>query len=186
MASGSNAVTAQFGEILPRAFLQYNHPSRKFNVTAGLFEPRAVLASSRLRMIRINDYLSNHYGVPPTGNSFSLAPNQRGLEVWGNWEGPGHRGRPGMVLRPGERPRLRHSGRSGGVRTTGGGVQRSLAAGPEASGRTSLENKSSKDAYFGANYKFGGLGVLGGVPQQSATSKHEETSLTVGGFYYRG
>ena len=139
---------------------QYNHPSHKFNVTYGLFQPRAELTSTRLRLMRISDYLSNRYGMPPTGNSFSLAPNQRGLEVWGNVEGPGNRG--GLEWFAGV-VNGRDAGTPPGAGAYGAevsGLNTRLQAALASEGRTNLEVNSSKDFYLGANYKVGGMGVL--------------------------
>jgi len=182
-------VPTEFGKALPRAFVQYNHPSHKFNVTYGLFEPRAVLASSRLRFIRIGDYLSNRYGMPPAGNSFSLSPNQRGLELWGHLEGPGGKGGlewfGGIV-----------NGRDAGI------PQGADAYGPQVqqrnerlqllldeAGRSDFENNSSKDFYVGANYKFAGMGVLGGSISDITLEPHQvlkDPFLALGFFFYRG
>ena len=183
------SVPLAFGAALPRAFLQYNHPSHKINVTYGLFEPRAVLTSTRLRLMRISDYLANSYGVPPTGNSFSLSPNQRGFEVWGNLEGPRQRGGlewfAGLV-------NGRDAGTPTGAAAYGEAVQRfnaRLQAALAAQGRTFFENNSSKDFYFGVNYKIGGMGVLGGGrsdDELQRTESYTENSATMGAFYYRG
>ncbi len=182
-------VPTAFGAALPRAFFQYNHPSHKLNVTYGLFEPRAVLTSTRLRLMRLSDYLSNRYGMPPTGNSFSLAPNQRGFEVWGHLEGPGNKGGlewfAGLV-------NGRDAGTPPGAGAYGAAVsalntryQAALAR----EGRTNVENNSSKDFYLGANYKIGGMGVLGGGVSETglvAADNYVDNSATVGAFYYRG
>lgn len=182
-------IPTSFGAALPRAFFQYNHPSRKLNVTAGLFEPRAVLTPTRLRMMRISDYLSNRHGMPPTGNSFSLSPNQRGVEFWGNVEGPNNRGGLewffGVV-------NGRDAGTPSGAGAYGTAVQQfnsRLQAALTADGRTNFENNSSKDFYFGANYKFGGMGVLGGglsASELKQADNYVDNSVTVGAFYYRG
>lgn len=182
-------VPTGFGAALPRAFLQYNHPSHKFNVTYGLFEPRAVLTPTRLRLSRLSDYLSNRYGMPATGNSFSLSPNQRGLEVWGNVEGPGNKGGlewfAGVV-----------NGRDAGTPDASGAFgsavadfNRRLQTALAASGRTNTENNSDKDFYLGANYKVAGMGVLGGGASEDALQEADnfvDNSVTVGAFYYRG
>lgn len=182
-------VPTGFGAALPRAFFQYNHPSHKINVTAGLFEPRAVITPTRLRMMRVSDYLSNRYGMPATGNSFSLSPNQRGLEVWGHQEGPGHKGGlewfAGLV-------NGRDAGTPGGAGAYGAAVQQfnsRLQAALAADGRTNFENNSSKDFYFGANYKIGGMGVLGGGLSENELKQADnlvDNSATLGAFYYRG
>src|SRR5260370_242345 len=88
----AGALPAKASDAVDRAFFQYNHSSHKVNLTVGVFEPRAVITSSHLRLMGISDYLANVYGMPPTGNSFSLSPNQQGIEGWGNVEGPRHRG----------------------------------------------------------------------------------------------
>lgn len=181
-------VPTGFGAALPRAFLQYNHPSHKFNVTAGLFEPRAVLTPTRLRLMRLSDYLSNRYGVPPTGNSFSLSPNQRGFEIWGNLEGPHNKGGLewffGVV-------NGRDAGTPSGASAFGTSVQQfnsRLQTALAASGRTNFENNSFKDVYFGGNYKIGGMGVLGGgvLDQLREADNYVDNSITLGAFYYRG
>lgn len=182
-------VPTGFGAALPRAFFQYNHPSHKFNVTAGLFEPRAVLTSTRLRLMRISDYLANRYGVPTTGNSFSLAPNQRGVEVWGNLEGPNHKG--GLEWFAGV-VNGRDAGVPSGAGAFGSEVQQyntRLQAALASQGRTSFENNSSKDFYLGANYKIGGMGVLGGGlsdVELKQADNYVDNSITLGTFYYRG
>ncbi len=182
-------VPTSFGAALPRAFLQYNHPSHKFNVTYGLFEPRAVLTSTRLRMSRLSDYLSNRYGMPPTANSFSLAPNQRGLEVWGNLEGPGNKGGlewfGGVV-----------NGRDAGTPPGAGaygtevsGLNTRFQAALAREGRTNVEVNSDKDFYAGANYKIGGMGVLGGGGPEGELVQADnfiDNSVTLGAFYYGG
>lgn len=178
-----------FGAALPRAFVQYNHPSHKINVSYGLFEPRAVLTPTRLRMMRLSDYLSNRYGMPPTGNSFSLSPNQRGFEVWGNVEGPGQKGGldwfVGVV-------NGRDAGTPSGAGAYGAAVQQfnsRLQAALAAAGRSNFENNSTKDFYFGANYKIGGMGVLGGGASETELQQADnlvDNSVTVGAFYYRG
>jgi len=185
----NGTVPVDFGAALPRAFIQYNHPSHKFNVTYGLFEPRAVLSSTRLRLIRIGDYLANSYGMPPTGNSFSLGPNQRGVELWGNVEGFRQRGGlewfAGLV-------NGRDSGTPSGASAFGTAVQElnaRLQAALAAEGRTGFENNSSKDFYVGANYKIGGMGVLGeglSEPELQGPESYSETAVTLGVFYYRG
>ncbi|MEK7408960.1 MAG: hypothetical protein AAB225_28185 [Acidobacteriota bacterium] len=179
-------VPTGFGAALPRAFFQYNHSSNKINVTAGLFEPRAVLTPTRLRMMRVSDFLSNRYGMPPTGNSFSLSPNQRGLEVWGSAEGPGNKGGvewfAGVV-----------NGRDAG--TPSGAAAYGVAAfnsrfqsALTAAGRTNTENNSDKDFYGGLNYKIGGMGVLGGgaAEELKQADNFVDNSATLGAFYYRG
>lgn len=178
-----------FGAALPRAFFQYNHPSRKFNVTAGLFEPRAVLTPTRLRMMRVSDYLANRYGNPAAGNSFSLSPNQRGVEVWGNREGPGQKGGVewffGVV-------NGRDAGTPGGASAYGTPIRdynTRLQAALASQGRTNFENNSSKDFYFGANYKIGGMGVLGGGLSPTEMKQADnlvDNAVTLGAFYYRG
>ena len=182
-------VPTGFGAALPRAFFQYNHPSHKVNLTVGLFEPRAVLTPTRLRMMRVSDYLANRYGMPATGNSFSLSPNQRGLEIWGNQEGPGHKGGLewffGVV-------NGRDAGTPSGAGAYGSAVQQfnsRLQSALAAAGRTNFENNSSKDFYFGANYKIGGMGVLGGgltETELKQADNYVDNSVTVGAFYYRG
>ncbi len=181
-------VPTSFGAALPRAFFQYNHPSHKFNATIGLFEPRAVLTPTRLRFMRLSDYLSNRYGMPPTGNSFSLSPNQRGLEVWGNLEGPHHKGGLewffGLV-------NGRDAGTPAGAGAYGTAIKdfnTRLQTALAASGRTNTENNSNKDVYFGANYKFGGMGVLGGLSdtELKQADNYVDNSVTVGAFLYRG
>lgn len=170
-----------------RAFLQYNHPKHHFNLTVGLFEPRAVLASNQLRLMRISDYLSNVYGMPPTGNSFSLGPNQRGIEGWGNFEGP--HGSGGLEWFAGV-VNGRDSGTPIGADAFGPAVadlNERLQATLNTAGRSNWENNSNKDLYFGANYKLGGLGVLGtSVLPGDSTRPFAERSVTAGGFYYRG
>lgn len=182
-------IPTSFGAALPRAYFQYNHPSRKVNVTAGLFEPRAVLTPTRLRMMRVSDYLSNRYGMPATGNSFSLSPNQRGLEIWGNQEGPRHKG--GLEWYLGV-VNGRDAGTPSGAAAFGSavaGFNNRLQAALNAQGRTNFENNSNKDFYFGANYKIGGMGVLGGgasVTELVEADNLVDNSVTVGAFYYRG
>ena len=182
-------VPTEFGEALPRAFFQYNHPSHKFNITYGLFEPRAVLTSSRLTLMHSFQYLSNTYGVPATGNSFSLAPNQRGFEVWGNLEGPAGKG--GLEWFSG----LVNGGDHGvpkGADAYGVAVEQfnaRLQAALAAEGRTNFENNSNKDFYFGANYKTGGMGVLGGGlsdEEEKLGDAYMDKYVTLGAFYYRG
>ncbi len=182
-------VPTSFGAALPRAFFQYNHPSHKFNVTYGLFEPRAVLTSTRLRMSRLSDYLSNRYGMPPTANSFSLAPNQRGIEVWGHREGPGNKGGlewfGGVV-----------NGRDAGTPPGAGAYGTEISAlntrfqaALAREGRTNMEVNSAKDFYAGANYKIGGMGVLGGGGPEGElvqADNYKDNSVTLGMFYYRG
>ncbi|MBI3941272.1 MAG: hypothetical protein HY315_10590 [Acidobacteria bacterium] len=178
-----------FGAALPRAFAQYNHPSNKFNVTGGLFEPRAVLTPTRLRLMRVSDYLSNRYGMPPSGNSFSLSPNQRGLEVWGSVEGPANKGGldwfAGLV-------NGRDAGTppgAGAFGSTVAGFNSRLQAALAAAGRTNFENNSNKDFYLGGNYKIGGMGVLGGgapTDELQQADNFVDNSVTVGAFYYRG
>jgi len=182
-------VPTGFGAALPRAFFQYNHPSHKFNVTAGLFEPRAVLTPTRLRLMRLSDYLSNRYGVPPTGNSFSLSPNQRGFEIWGNLEGPNNKGGLEWFL---GLVNGRDAGTPAGASAYGAAVQQfnaRLQTALAASGRTNFENNSFKDFYFGGNYKIGGMGVLGGGLSETELKQADnyvDNSLTLGAFYYRG
>lgn len=182
-------VPTGFGAALPRAFFQYNHPSHKFNVTAGLFEPRAVLTPTRLRLMRISDYLANRYGTPPTGNSFSLSPNQRGIEIWGNQEGPNNKG--GLEWFVGV-VNGRDAGVPSGARAYGPDVaayNSRLQAALASEGRTGFENNSTKDFYFGANYKFGGMGVLGGGVSDTELKQldnYVDNSITAGAFYYRG
>jgi hypothetical protein len=179
-------VPTSFGAALPRAFFQYNHPSRKFNVTYGLFEPRAVLTPTRLRLMRVSDYLSNRYGNPVTGNSFSLSPNQRGFEVWGNVEGPGNKG--GLEWFAGV-VNGRDAGTPAGAAAYGAaGFNQRLQTALAASGRTSTENNSNKDFYVGANYKIGGMGVLGGGAGEELkqADNYVDNSVTLGAFYYRG
>ncbi len=185
----AGTIPTGFGAALPRAFFQYNHPSHKINVTYGLFEPRAELTSSRRRLMRISDYFSNRNGVPPTGNSFSLGPNQRGFEGWGNLEGPGGKGGlewyAGLV-------NGRDAGTPTGASAYGPAVQQfnaRLQAALSLEGRTTFENNSSKDFYFGANYKIGGMGVLGGGlsdEQLKLEESYVDQSVTLGAFYYRG
>lgn len=182
-------VPTGFGAALPRAFFQYNHPSHRFNVTAGLFEPRAVLTSTRLRLMRVSDYLANRYGVAPTGNSFSLSPNQRGVEVWGNMEGPNNKG--GLEWFAGV-VNGRDAGTPSGAGAYGAAVQdynKRLQAALASEGRTNFENNSIKDFYLGANYKIGGMGVLGGglaEGELKQADNYVDNSLTLGTFYYRG
>lgn len=179
-------VPTAFGAALPRAFLQYNHPSHKFNVTYGLFEPRAELTSTRLRLMRISDFLSNRYGMPVTGNSFSLAPNQRGFEVWGNVEGRGKKG--GLEWFAGV-VNGRDAGTPAGAAAYGAAdFNQRLQAALNASGRTNTESNSNKDFYLGANYKIGGMGVLGGgaIETLKQADNYVDNSVTAGAFYYRG
>ncbi len=182
-------IPTAFGAALPRAFFQYNHPSHKFNVTYGLFEPRAELTSTRLRLMRLSDYLSNRYGMPPSGNSFSLAPNQRGFEVWGNVEGPGNRG--GLEWFAGV-VNGRDAGTPPGAGAYGAaisGLNTRLQAALAREGRTPVENNSNKDFYLGANFKIGGMGVLGGGASETELAQADnfvDNSATVGAFYYRG
>ncbi|OFW08565.1 MAG: hypothetical protein A3G20_04230 [Acidobacteria bacterium RIFCSPLOWO2_12_FULL_59_11] len=182
-------VPTSFGAALPRAFFSYNHPSHKFNVTYGLFEPRAVLTPTRLRLMRMSDLLSNRYGMPPTGNSFSLAPNQRGVELWGNVEGPGNKG--GLEWFAGV-VNGRDAGTPPGAGAYGAavsGLNSRLQAALAREGRTGMEVNSDKDFYFGANFKIGGMGVLGGgVPEAELVQadNYIDNSATLGAFYYRG
>lgn len=185
----AGTIPTGFGAALPRAFMQYNHPSNKLNVSAGLFEPRAVLTPTRLRLMRLSDYLSNRYGMPPTGNSFSLSPNQRGFEVWGNVEGPRNKGGleyfAGLV-------NGRDAGTPSGASAYGSAVadfNRNLQSAMAAAGRTNFENNSSKDVYAGLNYKIGGMGVLGGGSPEDElvqADNYVDNSVTAGAFYYRG
>ena len=183
-------VPTAFGAALPRAFFQYNHRSHKFNVTYGLFEPRAVLTPTRIRLMRLSDYLSNRYGMPATGNAFSLAPNQRGVELWGNAEGPNNKGGVewffgvvnGSDARPGTTP-------AGAAAYGYGAFNNRLQAAITAAGRTNQENNSDKDFYGGVNYKVGGMGVLGGglsTDELRQADNLVDNSVTLGAFYYRG
>ena len=139
--------------------------------------------------MRISDFLSNRYGMPPSGNSFSLAPNQRGFEVWGNVEGPGNKGGlewfAGLV-----------NGRDAGTPPGSGAYGRAVTdlnarfqAALAREGRTNVEVNSNKDLYLGANYKIGGMGVLGGGASASdlvQADNYVDNSVTVGAFWYRG
>ena len=56
-------------------------------------------------------------------------------------------------------------------------------------GRTNVEPNSYKDFYLGANYKIGGMGVLGGGlsdVELKQADNYVDNSLTLGTFYYRG
>jgi len=182
-------VPTAFGAAVPRAFFQYNHPSHKFNVTFGLFEPRAVLTSTRIRLMRLSDYLSNRYGMPATANAFSLAPNQRGVELWGNAEGPNNKGGVewffgvvnGSDARPGTTP-------AGAAAYGFGALNSRFQSALSAAGRTNQENNSNKDFYGGVNYKIGGMGVLGGGAEDTLkeAENYVDNSVTLGAFYYRG
>ncbi len=182
-------VPTAFSAALPRAFFQYNHRSHKFNVTFGLFEPRAVLTPTRLRLMRLSDYLSNRYGMPATGNAFSLSPSQRGVELWGNAEGPNSKGGVewffGVVnggdARPGTTP-------AGAAAYGYGAFNTRLQSALTAAGRTNQENNSNKDFYGGVNYKIGGMGVLGGGAEDTLKESENfvDNSATLGVFYYRG
>lgn len=183
----NGTVPTGFGAALPRAFVQYNHPRNGINVTLGLFEPRAVLTPTRIRLMRLSDYLSNRYGMPPTGNSFSLSPNQRGIEVWGSVEGPANRGGleyfAGLVN--GRDAGIPPGAAAYGAAAFSSRLQSALAA----AGRTNFENNSNKDFYGGLSYKIGGMGVLGGGSPQDELQQADnyvDNSVTVGAFYYRG
>lgn len=179
-------IPTAFGAALPRAFVQYNHPGHKINITYGLFEPRAVLTPTRLRLMRISDYLSNRYGMPATGNSFSLSPNQRGLEFWGNVEGPGQKG--GLEWFAGV-VNGRDAGTPAGASAYGfGDFNKRLQEALTKAGRTNTENNSNKDFYGGLNYKIGGMGVLGGGAgdELKEADNYVDNSVTFGAFYYRG
>ena len=158
-------------------------------MTFGLFEPRAVLTPTRLRLMRLSDYLSNRYGMPATGNAFSLAPQQRGVELWGNAEGPNNKGGVewffGVVnggdARPGTTP-------AGAAAYGYGAFNTRLQSALNAAGRTNQENNSNKDFYGGVNYKIGGMGVLGGGAEDTLKESENfvDNSATLGAFYYRG
>jgi len=182
-------VPTAFSAALPRAFFQYNHTSQKFNMTFGLFEPRAVLTSTRIRLMRLSDYLSNRYGMPPTANAFSLAPHQRGIELWGNAEGPSNKGGVewffgvvnGSDARPGTTP-------AGAGAYGYGSFNTRFQTAMNAAGRTNQENNSNKDFYGGVNYKIGGMGVLGSGSEETLkeAENYVDNSATLGAFYYRG
>lgn len=182
----AGTLPAKATDAVDRAFFQYNHPSHKVNLTFGVFEPRAVVTSSHLRLMGISDYLANVYGMPPTGNSFSLSPNQQGIEGWGSLEGPRQRGGlewfAGVV-----------NGRDAGIPTGAAAYDSEdlairLQAALDSAGRTEWANNSNKGLYGGLNYKVGGLGVLGGgTPDEIQKSDpFRDNCVTLGAFWYRG
>ena len=166
-------------------FVQYNHPGHWFNVTVGQFEPRAAPFSNHLRITQQTSFLADTYPTIPADNFFGFSPNQRGIEVWGAREGFGNKG--GLLW-------------SAGVVNGdfGGSVEelRDSSVGPllaqldlarqENGGK--FDVNSGKDVYVQASYKLGGLGVLGSSAKRvpAGGSNWRDTSLTFGGYFYRG
>ncbi len=78
-------------EGIDRLFLQYN-PSLGFNVRVGQFEPRAIPFSNHRRLLRVTPYLNGVFPIIPAQNFFGFSPNQKGVELFGRFAGPGGRG----------------------------------------------------------------------------------------------
>lgn len=167
-----------------RAFVNYT-PSHQFNLTVGMFEPRAAPFSNHLRLTRQTSYLTNVFPTVPAGNFFGFSPNQRGVELWGGAEGPKKKG--GLLYS------------FGVVNGQFGGAAEALEESPLRSTIEEIEEEaeehggefdvnSGKDVYVQASYKIGGLGVFGGGATESLTQTNNwrDDSLTLGGYYYRG
>lgn len=98
------------------------------------------------------------------GGDFALGMTQQGVEVWGAANGLGGRG--GLEY--------------------GFGVVNGNGSGEFAESGTN-DNNSSKDIYWRAAYKFGGLSVLGDPAGAPAETKNwRDNSVRVGVFGYRG
>jgi hypothetical protein len=173
-----------------RLFFQYNNPNRWFNVRLGQFEPRAAPFSNHLRQIRQTAYLTNVLPTLPAGNLFGFSPNQRGIEIWGNREGPGGTG--GLEWAFGV-----VNGQDGGAahmfeHADEGheGEEHEEQNGADHAEPTpgQFDRNSNKDVFFRASYKIGGLGVLGSGAGStlSQTNNWRDDSLTLGGYVYRG
>ncbi len=169
-----------------RLFVQYNKPGGAFNLKLGQFEPRAAPFSNHMRMIRINGYLADTMPMLPAQNFFGFSPNQKGVELWGSREGPNGSG--GLTWALGV-----VNGEPGGAFHA---FEEVAAFAPlieeleehyeEFGGE--FDPNPEKDFYVRANYKFGGLGVLGSGSADSLkqTNNWRDDSVTVGGYFYRG
>ncbi|MFQ5738182.1 MAG: hypothetical protein ACE5JX_04175 [Acidobacteriota bacterium] len=169
-----------------RLFFQYNHPTGLFNFRAGQIEPRAVSFSNHRRLIRISNYLVDVFPTLPAQNFFGFSPNQRGIEVYGSKEGPGHQG--GITwafgLVNGEYGGAAEAlGESGAV----GELIAELEELKEEAGGE-FDPNSRKDYYASVEYKIGGMGVLGGGSSDTLTESNNwvDNSVTLGAYYYNG
>ncbi len=165
--------------------------TRMLNVRFGQMEPRAVPFSSNRRLTRF-DYLLNSSTFPLGelvdavlahgaedhdetdahaeggehlhGGDYALGKTQQGVEVWGAADGFGGRG--GLEY--------------------GFGIVNGNGSGDFAENGTN-DNNSSKDIYWRAAYKFGGMSVLGNAETAPAqTDNWRDNSLRIGVFGYHG
>lgn len=156
------------------------------NVRFGQMEPRAVPFSSN-RMLTSFDYLSNTQTFPLAevleafageqghgeeeeadghlhGGDFALGTTQQGVEVWGVANGFGGRG--GFEY--------------------GFGIVNGNGDGAFEDNGTN-DNNSTKDVYWRASYKFGGMSLLGDAATAPTEAQNwRDDSLRIGTFGYRG
>lgn len=182
---------------IDRMFIQYNPDwfggKGHFNIRFGEFEPRVVGPFSNHRQIQIMSwfmgYLSTLMPSGPRGiNRFGLFPNQKGIEVYGGFDGKNGGGWEyafGVVN--GEQAHASDIGVafSGGP---GGGNPRQ-----RGDDNGSFDFDDQKDWYVTAHYKFGGMGVLGGgeLDELAATDNWKDNngkwpSVKIGGYFYKG
>jgi len=186
---------------IERMFIQYNPDwfggKGHVNIRLGEIEPRVVGPFSNHRSIQIMSWFMGYLntmmpvrsfgedGAPLTTNLHGFFPNQKGIEIYGAFDGASGGGweyAAGVVN--GEAAHIADIG------STNAGSNPNFSAG--ATGR--FDTNDEKDWYLSVHYKFGGMGVLGGgddSEELSATDNWKDNngrlpSVKVGGYFYKG
>jgi hypothetical protein len=159
---------------IDRAYIQFRLTPEKpganwLTFKVGQIDTRAEPFSSSFRRTTSDNFNVSDYRA--TVNGFALRDRNPGLELWGAVTGPDDRG--GLEYAVGIAQGISQSD----VNEYGG----SRAPGTVAS------TFNSKDYYWGAAYKFGGLGVVGSRHEKETGDvlhNYEEKSIQFGAFGY--
>ncbi len=190
---------------IDRMFIQYNPDwfdgKGHVNIRAGEFEPRIVGPFSNHRQIQIMSWFMGYLNttMPVThaftgpnntvqtfGNQHGLFPTQKGVEVYGGFDGKKGGGwEYALGVVNGEAAHVADI-----AAQTAGGTGGSE---PELFGGSRFDFNDQKDWYVSLHYKFGGMGVLGGgeMEELAATDNWQDNngkypSVKIGGYFYSG
>lgn len=186
LESSGTAVERLFGVYSPTLF----EKKGLFNVTFGMFEPRATPRSDNLSIIGTSSYLFNSWPILPTANFTTFFPNQKGVELFGGINGP--KGNGGFLWAVGVVNGEPQGEALEEWEENTANFGEDIAENAEDQWNEAdnvFDINNSKDFYARIGYKIGGMGVLGGgavEESEKVTENWQETSLTVSGFFYRG
>lgn len=179
---------------------QFWNLSHHVNVQVGRFEPRSAPFKDHVNLLghTAADF-ANSWVVVPASNYTTFFPSQKGVELFGGFNGPkgggGLRWAFGVVNGEPTEFGIENYG-EGGMDYPGGLMNNdgmlntgSIAAGVEDEWTGKGDINNFKDFYGRLEYKIGGMGVLGGTtPEESLkmSQNWQDPSITIGGFFYRG